>query len=72
MQLQGCTHCDAWSVQQAWLVVQDPSLRITAAEFLVRVSQLQESDVPDIMDEIHRKHADALTGCVGQCGCSIM
>lgn len=54
------------------LLLQDPSLRITAAEFLLRVSNLMESDVPDIMDEVHRKHAEALTGCMGQCGCSIM
>lgn len=54
------------------MLVQDAVLRITAAEFLLRVSQLIESDIPDMMDEIHRKHAEALTGCLGQCGCSIM
>jgi hypothetical protein len=60
------------NISKRWGLLQDASLRITAAEFLLRVSELLESDVPDLMDEIHRKHAEALKGCAGQCGCSIM
>ena len=52
--------------------VQNAAMRIPASEFLERIGQLLESDVPDTMDEIQRKHVQALTGCVGQCGCSIM
>ena len=51
------------------LLVQDPDTRITAAEFLTRVSNLMNSDIPSVMDEV-RKSSVYTGDC--SCGCSVM
>lgn len=49
--------------------VQDPDQRITAAEFLTRVSNLMNSDAARAMDEARK--ASIYTGDCG-CGCCVM
>eukprot|EP00892_Ulva_mutabilis_P002257 jgi/Ulvmu1/12031/UM083_0044.1 len=47
---------------------QDPDMRITAAEFLTRVSNLMNSDIPQVMDDVRKS-----TIYTGDCSCcSIM
>lgn len=51
------------------VLLQDPDMRITAAEFLTRVSNMMNSDTARTMDEARK--ASVYTGDCG-CGCCVM